>query len=302
MANILPDYVHRLLVDIAKTEGFENYQIETGAGSSHGNGMHGIMISVKITGNRQCNEQMSTESLHLMCKVAPDNAIRRQEFQTEMLFIREVYVYKHLLPLLSDFQRQKGLPDDESFHAYPKCYAAVADAAKGEFVLIMEDLRAKQYCLWPKQEPIATDHVYLVIKRLAKLHAISFALRDQQPETFDSLRCLSDVTCPFFENTNFDKLMYASYERAKSVLKNPEHVQIMDEVKNQFHKILHDCLDEGVSEPFVVVGHGDFHINNIMFRYRVNEDDVRKCSPHGQSLYSIFIHLYIQLLFPISDE
>lgn len=102
---------------------------------------------------------------------------------------------------------------------------------------------------------------------LAKYHAISFALRDQRPEVFESLRVLKDFLAEFFESGNFVKMMYSGYELAETVLKDPAHVRIMKDVREKFFEILHSCVDAGVSEPFSVIGHGDFQINNIMWLY-----------------------------------
>lgn len=265
MASELPVYVLDVLNRIAISAGFIDYTFETDAGSTAGDGMNGIMVRLIVTGTKSGSE--ATEKLHLLCKLAPENAARRKEFKTELMFDREVYAYNKWLPLLTEFQREKGLSDDEGFFCYPKCYAAVADTEKEEFFIILEDLKARQFTMWPKQEPIAKNHIYKSIEHLAKYHAISFALRDQRPEVFESLRVLKDFLAEFFESGNFVKMMYSGYELAETVLKDPAHVRIMKDVREKFFEILHSCVDAGVSEPFSVIGHGDFQINNIMWLY-----------------------------------
>lgn len=270
MANVrnqLPEYVLSLLDNIAKSEGIPDYEIETAAGSNHGDGMCGIITSVIMTGHRQHEGQPTEHRLHLLCKVAPENAARRKEFNSEKAFTDEVFAYNRILPLFAEFQREKGIPDADCFSAYPKCYAAVADHATGQYAIIMENLRHRNYQLWPKRQAIPKRHAYLVAEQLAKFHAISFALKDQRPAVFDSLRADVCSLMEFFEKCNAAKFMHGSYDRAMEVLKNPEHVQIMQQVKDRMIELLRDCLNVGDRERHCVVGHGDFWINNMLFQY-----------------------------------
>lgn len=267
MVSKLPEYVVDLLDDIAESEGFCDYKIETASGSNHGDGYLGVIVSATITGERQINGEQKTDALKLLCKLAPENAARRREFSSAIMFSREVFVYNKLLPLFVEFQREKGLSDDEAFISFPKCYAAVADVEKEHFVLILEDLRERHFVMWPKRNLITKNIAYMVVERLAKYHAISFALKDQRPEVFDSFRDLKDLLTVFFETSNTRKFMDSMYDRAMLVLEDPAHVDITKETKERMLEIFHECLDEGVSEPFSVIGHGDCWINNMLFRF-----------------------------------
>lgn len=264
----LPEYVINLIDNIARSEGFASYSIETAAGSNHGDGFLGIMTSVTIAGDREINGQTTLDKLHLLCKLAPENAARRREFQSEMVFGREVYVYNEVLPLLAKFQRDKGLSEREGFNSYPKCYAAIDDAEKNQLVVIMEDLRLRRFIMWPKSIPVAKNHAYLLVERLAKLHAISFALKDQRPVIYEGLRVLNDIFLKLFDSNNMRKIMCSGYDRAMAALKNPEHVKIMQAVKDGMMDIFRECLSEGVSDPCSVFGHGDCWMNNLLFQYK----------------------------------
>lgn len=269
MAEKLPEYVLNLLDGIAVSEGFTQYTIETAAGSKHGDGMCGIMTGATIIGDRQIDGQTSTDQLHLLCKVGPESATRRKEFNVEKAFTDEVFAHTKILPLFAAFQQEKGLLEDNCFRAYPKCYAAVADVEKCQFAVIMEDLKARDFVMWPKRKHVPKNHVYSMVERLAKFHAISFALRDQRPDEFESLRGPGSSLLAFFENCNTAKFMYVAYDRAIKVLKDPAHVAIIREVKDRMVDILRECLSE--VNGFSVVGHGDFWINNMLFQYNEGE-------------------------------
>lgn len=263
----LPEYVVRLLDKIAIAEGFSNHTIETAAGSKHGDGFMSLMVSATIVGERNRNGKKSSDKLQLLCKLRPSNAERRKEFLSEEVFAREVLAYNKILPLFAEFQREKGLTNDDSFNAYPKCYAAVADADRDEYVLIMEDLRARGYVMLPKALSLMPDHAYAVIERLAKLHAISFALQDQRPNACNEFNNLEDLfKC--FQTQNARALFTSSYERAAMVLENPEHIKIAEDLKNNMERHFDDCIGLGVANPFSALLHGDCWNNNILFQYK----------------------------------
>lgn len=181
MSKPLPEYVLSLLDGIAVSEGFCQYQIKTGAGSKHGDGGCGTLTIATIAGDRTINGTIQKDTLALLCKTMPST---QGESILDKLFEREVLAYNQLLPLFAKFQREKGLSDEECFNTYPTCYAAVADATNNKYIVIMEDLRARKFVLWPKAQSFDNTHAFAVIDGLAKLHAVSFALRDQRPEEF----------------------------------------------------------------------------------------------------------------------
>lgn len=259
----LPDYVLDLIAKIAKDEGFIDYKINLKPGSNHGDNFLGVMTSATITGIRNNND----EQLHLLCKLAPSNSMRRQEFQSVAVFQRETLMYNKILPLLAKFQKEKGLPLDYCFTAYPKCYVAIADEENDQFLVIMEDLRPQGFTMWPKNKVVAVNHASCVVEQLAKLHAISFAIKDQRPKLYEELKEVKDLFGNFFKSENLVHAMNMGFDRAIGALENKEHVKIAEEVKENGRQLFQDCLTDGACEPFGVIGHGDCWTNNILYRY-----------------------------------
>lgn len=259
----LPDYVLDLLNNVAKGEGFSTYTTEFKAGSNHGDNFLGVLTSVTINGQRNNND----EQLHLLVKLAPTNEIRRQEFHSVPVFKREALMYNKILPLFRNFQREKGLSDSDAFTAYPKCYIAIADEKKDQFVVIMEDLRPKGFTMWPKKLVAPADHSYRVVEQLARLHAISFALKDQRPKEYEELRQIKDLISDFFTSPNMTRVMEMGYNRAIDALENEEHKKIMAEVRDNIKEFFNDMHKDGACEPFGVISHGDCHNNNILYKH-----------------------------------
>lgn len=126
--------------------------------------------------------------------------------------------------------------------------------------------------MWPKAEIVPANHAYILLENLAKLHAVSFALKDQRPEVFAKLKNVNDLLCNFFKNDAMVKILHMGYDRASACLKNPEHLQIVQRFKNNTAECFLSCLRGDACEPYGVITHGDCWINNLLFRY---EDGVR---------------------------
>lgn len=261
----LPKYVDDLIKDIATTEGFTEYTIKTAPGSNHGDNFSGVLISVCLHGTRIVNGTSSEDQLNLLCKLSAPGQ-RGKEFQTEIIFKREAFMYEKVLSTFAKFQQEKGLSTEDSFLAYPKYYAGISDESKQQFVIIMEDVRFRNFAMWPKYKPAPLDHVRLLVQQIGKFHGISFALKDQQPEVFAEFRQLKDVLVNFFRKTL--SMLHSSYDAAIAAVEKDEHKQIVQEVKDNTVEFLSECLESGEWEPFGVVCHADCWNNNLLFEYK----------------------------------
>lgn len=265
----LPEYINSMLRDIARDEGFHEYQLIAESGSNHGDNIHGVMVAVKLTGKRAAvgDQMANAETLHLMCKMAPASKACRDSFQSALLFKREIDLYTRVLPAFVTFQREKGLSDADSFLAFPKVYATHANDEHEHYALIMEDMRSQKFVLWPRHVPMPLDHEKIVLNTLAKLHGVSMALKDQCPSIFDAFKGLHDVADTQIERGNFGNVIEAALEQATNVLENDDHKNIMRKCKMDYRRILNERFAADAIDRFGVINHGDCWINNHLFRY-----------------------------------
>lgn len=270
---VLPEFVNELIKKIAVSEGFSDYETNVDSGSKDNDGFIGIIKSVTIQGVRLHDGKEKSETLRLMCKLIPDNEQRRQEFNTNLLFKREALLYNKVLPLITQFQRDKGLTNSDCFVSYPKCYAAIADEENDQFAIIMEDLRPKGFVMWPRQYPITPHHANLILTELAKLHAVSFALKEQQPDVYNELKQIKDIFGKMFECNGLGNWFKLAMEVAVSILDDEEHLKIAKDLQQNAKKYFLVVVKYGEYEPFGVLGHGDCWVNNHLYRYEDNVCD-----------------------------
>lgn len=207
------------------------------------------------------------------------------------------------MPFFREFQESKGvILKEDGFIEYPKCLRCV-DIEPSECVFL-EDMSVRGFSIIDRYtEDVTFDHVRLVMESLAKFHAISFALKDQQPEKFKELS--SELTelfvrreVPFMKewyNKMMDNIFYifSSEEDADllSKLKKLRETDIVD--------IAYDCANMTHAESATVISHGDCWQNNIMFKYDTNKKPIEvslldwQVSRHSSPIIDIVYFLFI---------
>lgn len=279
----LPDYINEMLHVIARDEGIRKYEIITESGSSHGDNIHGVMVAIKLVDQTRSN----AEPLHLMCKMAPTSKEYRDSSQSAWLFKREIYLYTRVFPAFVDFQRDKELSDSDRFLAFPKVYATYVNDENETYALILEDMRPQKYMLWPRYDPMPLHHAEMVLGKLAKLHAVSMALKDQRPLVFDEFKELHDVAEIQIERGNFGKVIEGALEQAINFLTDDQHKKIMRKCRRDYRRILNECFAKDAIDRFGVINHGDCWINNYLFQYA---EDVSIAFIHVNVLYTVILY------------
>lgn len=182
-----------------------------------------------------------------------------------------VILHLQILPAFRQFEQSTG--ERDGFTEYPKCYRTV-DVDVSECVLL-EDLSARGFMTVDRHtETITANHVNLVLRAFGKFHAISFALKDQQPERFKELteNLFEFIICP--NEPAFQTYYSAIPDIMLSVLTNEKDAYLREKVKklfeNSFSEVAATCIDLTATKGVSVVTHGDVWHNNLMFTYDDN--------------------------------
>lgn len=265
--NVLPEFLTVLLKQIAEREGFTDYSFDVSNGSNHGDGFLAVIKRVIVSGSRNGK----TEKLPLICKLMPTSKARRDQFNSDAVFIREAFMYSQVLPTFAAFQQEKGLSLEDGFCEYPKCYGTLDDKENDRFVIVLEDLKAKNYQLFDKLLPADFNHVKLFAESLGKFHAVSFALKDQRPEEFAKFKHLKDVFVQQVEDQIDMMIQMFSFCFDKSIAAfKPEEVaeiKALTHLKENVVEILKKTASAEAAEPFSIINHGDCWNNNMMYVY-----------------------------------
>ncbi|XP_055303848.1 uncharacterized protein LOC129569222 [Sitodiplosis mosellana] len=290
--------ITKLLHQVAKNQGFSDYEIKTKTGSNHGDNFVGVMTAITLSGTKGLNGNGARQELHLICKTPPADEARKKLLRSDLVFDREIYTYSKLLPAFVRFQQEQGLSEVDAFSSFPKVYAS--EAKNGSYILIMEDMKSKNYEMWPRENIIALDHELSIMRELGKFHACSFALKDQRPHEFDEFKGLKDIFIDVAIKGLFGSYIEKSVERAADTLKNPKYKEYMLNLRKNYASKVEHYLSEALSNDFGVIGHGDCWNNNFLFQNPDGDKNrlesvcfldwqfVRFCSPAIDLLYNIF--------------
>uniref|UniRef100_A0A904A421 CHK kinase-like domain-containing protein n=1 Tax=Anopheles quadriannulatus TaxID=34691 RepID=A0A904A421_ANOQN len=253
------------LKEVAREQGFTEglYRLESESGSKVGDGFAGDLVKVFI--------RERDRELVILCKLLPENETRKQ--QGISLFVRETEAYMQILPLLLKFQDEKALAKHlPRFDNVPRCYYAKTTLDSMEAVVIMEDLRLQAYRMWDKANPVDFEHARLLMATLGRLHALSFAMKDQQPEEFAQCREFTDPMTKMLAldpKKTFQKMAASMCRRAIDTLEKDDTYRRgkLERLQDQCVQEIEACVDANAAEPYAVIGHGDCWSNNVMFQY-----------------------------------
>nr|CAI5855349.1 unnamed protein product [Callosobruchus analis] len=179
-----------------------------------------------------------------------------------------MYMYDQIFPAFEAFQKQKKVQDP--FKAYPKCYKCLKVYKKD--VIVLENIKSSGYQLHDKLKCMNLSHTKTVLQEYAKLHALSFALENQNPELFSTLLdgCTEDLFLDFLKKPKYQQSINDSLQQGVNILKKydgddlaAKYARITTDGVNRVIELLEEKNDQRV------INHGDCWNNNFMFKYKV---------------------------------
>lgn len=259
-----------IIADGLKSNGFQpGYSIEI---KNPGEGALADMVRISVTGAQTIDGKTCNSVTSLILKTLPDSSADQQaQFSAISTFEREVLMYTKVLPAFMDFQKYKEIPYELGFYNTPYCYAAVCDPAKNLYVIVLEDLVERGYKMWDKLKPVDYDHMKLGLTRLARFHAISMAMNEQNPDIFQDLCKLEDnfYKGMMTEPEKFTPIINFSITHAIESLNNQEEFKIdkIIELQKNIVQNFGNWIGPQNASSFKVINHGDCWINNTMYAY-----------------------------------
>ncbi|XP_072933080.1 uncharacterized protein [Epargyreus clarus] len=245
-------------------------------GSKRGDNYTSMVYRITLKGIRKLPEPDGSAETEepwegsLIYKCLPESILRREAFKSDELFCNEVAFYTKIWPAMEKFQAQWENVT-HPFKSIPKCYLAQND------LVILKDLKQMGFVMPDRRQGLSTEQCYFALKKLSHFHALSLAMKCNDPEAFYEL--LEDgVTEVFFlpENVDYYKTYYVEATRnaialVEEELKDAEDRDLyLDKLRNfcnldTFFQTMMELV--APREPLAVICHGDCWTNNFLFRY-----------------------------------
>ncbi|KAL3277106.1 hypothetical protein HHI36_012464 [Cryptolaemus montrouzieri] len=177
-SKIIIENLNTMMVKMMENLGVKKYKIEIDGQSEAGDNYMGEVIFFRII------SEDDKDVYHFVMKTAKRSEEFRNKIPVEKVYKRELFMYSEVFPYFRIFIDEKN-PDFE-FDCLPKVYWM--DTTPKQETLIFENMKTKGYKLHDRRKPWNLEHSLFVMKYYGKLHALSFAIKDQKPEMLDSLK------------------------------------------------------------------------------------------------------------------
>ncbi|KAM7352836.1 uncharacterized protein ACRADG_005201 isoform 1-T2 [Cochliomyia hominivorax] len=246
----------------------------TKAGDNYGSVMLAIMANIQKPSGE-------IEELPLVAKLPPlTNDLFWQMFQPERTCVTENAVYKYLSPAIRSLQLEASIGENELFEGFPEYYGSRislnpnTQKVDRDAVLVQENLQTSGYRAGNRHKAFDLKHTKLIIREMAKYHALPIALRIKKPEEFNkNIR-------PYFRRFNMNTGMSTEVkaqmeaelyqEVANATNNNDNCVERVKEMMKEYDTFV--AQPDKEDDLFTSIVHCDMWINNLMIQYDENSE------------------------------
>lgn len=147
-----------------------------------------IMLALEVQIRKKSSNK--PETLNLVAKLIPASKTLQVAFDIKVTFRKEVHAYIEAIPTLQQFQKDYKVLPEKILDIFPKCYGArvTLDENKNEVdedgVILFENLKLQGYRTDDRLVGLDLEATRLIIRDLARFHAVPIALKKLKPDVF----------------------------------------------------------------------------------------------------------------------
>ncbi|KAK5646583.1 hypothetical protein RI129_005047 [Pyrocoelia pectoralis] len=239
----------------------DNYTLQFSTGVDEGENMVGTIIKADTTDRTKTDEPVT----NFILKCSPPSGILRSFIPVRNIYMIEIYLYSTVFPEFTRIQKEKGILNP--FKPYPHFYKSLND--NGEEMLVLENVKQLGYKHQNRQKPLDYVYISLIVKQYAKLHALSYAIRDQKPKLFETFE--KNMRNHFFGDLNFGHVGDSINQRTVNALKalDPVKDALLYDQFSYFSENLTQVLTKLIQSRSrnKVISHIDCGILNFLFKH-----------------------------------
>jgi hypothetical protein len=255
--NISP-VVKKCLSQIIEDQGFLNYNVNIKDISTNGGNYLATLQEIDLTGKSLNGDK----EINLFLK----NRLNSDDFKLlplDEVYIREAFYYNELTKIYNQLQEDANIPEAERFQIVKTYIDSNSE------VTILDNLTKKGYTTCDRPDVISVDFAEMSIKQLAKFHALSFVLKNNMPDFFQSrIKAMKSL---FSIQSEFKGLLEKLFNESLTFLDSESRSKIenyLPVMLDSYIKFVNRGADEAVC-----LCHGDFRPNNVMLIEKVSRNE-----------------------------
>ncbi|XP_031841904.1 uncharacterized protein LOC116431094 [Nomia melanderi] len=258
--------LEKLLIHTLGTD-FQIKSLEWKPLTAPGENFGSIMLAINLIVTRA----NKTQTLNLVAKLPPTSAYLLDLFNSPVTFRKELQAYSTMMRELEKLQLESGVNEKNLSVVAPRYFAGRLglrdeDIFDEQAVIILENLKYNGYDTEDRIHGLDRKHVKFALDKLAKLHALTIALKIKKPQIFQKI--MPDVLKELLSETS-EKCVLDMIKKAQADLKDiPEAKPYFDRIDRTIeYGIQLNKNSREPEEPWATVVHNDFWVNNMMFRH-----------------------------------
>ncbi|GBP47926.1 hypothetical protein EVAR_31466_1 [Eumeta japonica] len=229
--------------------------------TAEGDGYVSVISRVVVEGRDATGAERTYDTV---VKAPLPNIDVRKNVPLTLMFERETLFFDRIIPKFNEVQER--LAEEEKLY-FPLKYFSSGEYLK-EYI-VMENLKSSGYKNANSDKQLDFAHGSVVVSTLAKFHALSFIYKTRFPSDY------SEVTKQLTDNFMLSRRDYDAsgvrkygkrvFDKFINSLRNAEYKdKIVKAADNDYNTVLQDFWGNGTIN---VISHGDYWINNILFKY-----------------------------------
>jgi len=123
-------------------------------------------------------EHHATQAYSLLVKLTPEDPIKRELFDTDVLFHNETHIYTEVIPFVEELLRKRKT--NLLGEIFPKCYYVENSSAcvGGRDIIVLEDMVPRGFSPSAERLVLDYDHCSVAPRQLARYHAVFYGLKN----------------------------------------------------------------------------------------------------------------------------
>lgn len=241
---------------------------------------------------------------NFVAKMKSINVMLAAMFNIEYTFKREAYIYREIIPLLINLQKDFGFPNNKTLDLFPLCFGVrlnlceFDDNLSEDALILFENLKTQGYAMEERMIGFNLEESANFLRKLAEFHSLPIALKILKPDLHRDK--IVNMTAYSFGDSFSNKMREQFLDDLNKIIIEigfEKYAQVIVNLVNKGFKFEERFLSCTVT-PYATLVHHDLWINNFLV-LRNNDKSLNNIKVYDFQLasYGSLAHDLIFFLF-----